>query len=269
MRDQTATIKYLESTNNPKLVDMIKIAAYDDSVFDNDKTIYKKEKHSFDALDGDYTINDIATNIMNNNKDEIDWNRVYVDDTSKTVLNVLPRPNNSIMDPYGRKGILNSEFKEDICKKYVSDTKKKNEKCKELSTENCKLTDCCILLNGTKCVAGSMNGPIFLTEDGVEVDQRYFFYKETCYGDCSTATSYPAACGKYTPESTGISKECMIQMFNNYGCPNKKPDDLINDIMVKNYRKTSMRYVNDYIKTAVDMIYDVDTDEGMALCNGT
>ena len=138
-----------------------------------------------------------------------------------------------------------------------------------MSAENCKLTDCCILLNGTKCIAGNTSGPIFLTEDGVEVDQRYFFFKETCYGDCDTADSYATACGKYTPESTGISKECMIKIFNNYGCPNPNPDDLINDRMVKNYKKTSMRYVNDYIKTAVDVIYEVNSDASMDLCNGT
>ena len=270
MRGQTATVKYLESINNPSVVDMVNIAAYDDSVFENDKTIFKKEKHTFDTLEGDYTINDIATDIMNNIKDEIDWNNVFVDDTSKSLLNVIPTPaQKSIKDMYGRKGILNSEFKEDICKKYVGDPKKKSEKCQELSAENCKLTDCCILLNGTKCIAGNTSGPIFLTEDGVEVDQRYFFFKETCYGDCDTADSYAEACGKYTPESTGISKECMIKIFNNYGCPNPNPDDLINDRMVKNYKKTSMRYVNDYIKTAVDVIYEVNSDASMDLCNGT
>lgn len=268
-RGQTATIDYLESSDNVTLLDTINIAAYDPYILANDKTIYTKEKNTFEVLDGDYTINDIATDIMNETDSGIDWSHVYVDDSSSKVLGVIPTPNTSINNFYGRNNVLSSHFKEDICEKYSGDSSKINKKCQELSTENCKLLDCCVLLNGTKCIAGNINGPTFLTDNGLSIDQNYFYYKETCYGNCEKADSYAKACGEYTPNSTGISKECMIQMFNNYGCSNPSPDALINDNMVKEYRKTTKQYVDNYIKTAVDVIYDTNTDESLALCNGS
>ena len=268
MRAQTGIVNYLESSNNPSLMETIQMATYDPSILANDKTIYLQQKNSLDILKGDYTLNDIATDIMNENADEIDWKNVYVDDSAASVLAVLSKPTTSIDTLYGKKGILNSEFKEDICAKYGNNFETLTKKCEELSGENCKLTDCCVLLNGTKCVAGSLSGPIFLTENGVEVDQNYYYYKDKCYGNCESADTYATACGAYTPDSTGISKECMIQTFNNYGCPNPSPDDLINDQMVKAYSQTSKQYVDNYIKKAVDVLYDTYDEASDTLCNG-
>jgi hypothetical protein len=269
MRSQTGIINYLESIHKPSLTETIQMAAYDPSVLDNDKIIYPRQKHSLDLLKGDYTIDNIATDIMNEITDEIDWKNVYVDASESPVLAVLSKPTTSIDTLYGKKGILNSNFKEDVCAKYGDDFETLTKKCEELSGENCKLTDCCVLLNGTKCVAGLLSGPIFLTENGKEVDVNYYYYKEKCYGNCESADTYEAACGAYTANSTGISKECMIQTFNNYGCPNPKPDALINDNMVKAYSKTSKQYVDNYIKTAVDVLYDTYTAKSDALCNGS
>jgi hypothetical protein len=114
-----------------------------------------------------------------------------------------------------------------------------------------------------------LSGPVFLTENGKEVDVNYYYYKDKCYGNCASADTYAAACGGYTANSTGISKECMIQTFNNYGCPNPNPDALINDNMVNAYSKTSKQYVDNYIKKAVDVLSNTYTDESNALCNGS
>jgi hypothetical protein len=269
MRAQTATIDYLESSKNLSLSDTIQLMNYDPSILANDKTIYVKEKNTLARQEGDYTLNDIATDIMNESNAQIDWPNAYIDDSSSPILAVLSNENSSIDDVYGKKGVLSSDFKKDICKKYLSNNKKKHEYCQKLSAENCKLMDCCILLNGTKCIAGSMSGPVFLTEGGLTVDQNYFYFKDKCYGNCESADSFATACGNYTSNSTGVSKECMIKMFNNYGCPNPSPNALINDLMVSDYSKTTKQYVDNYIKTAVDVLNSTDTAESNALCNGT
>jgi hypothetical protein len=267
MREQKSTVEYLELNEFPKLIDKIKIKAYDPSVFKNDKTIYNDQKNTFDPVQGDYELNDIAADIMNKNNNKIDWRHVYVNDSSE-VFAVIPNPSTSIDKLYGRKGVLNSDFKEDICAKYQGDFNTINKKCNKLSATNCKLMDCCVLLNGKKCVAGDVNGPTFLTENGKSVDQLYFYYKDKCYGHCETADTYADACGDYTKYSTGISKKCMIQMFNNYGCPNPNPDSLINDVMVKDYSQTTMEYVEKYIKTATDVMAKNYNKESDALCTG-
>jgi hypothetical protein len=180
MRAQTATIDYLESSKNLSLSDTIQLMNYDPSILANDKTIYVKEKNTLARQEGDYTLNDIATDIMNESNAQIDWPNAYIDDSSSPILAVLSNENSSIDDVYGKKGVLSSDFKKDICKKYLSNNKKKHEYCQKLSAENCKLMDCCILLNGTKCIAGSMSGPVFLTEGGLTVDQNYFYFKDKC-----------------------------------------------------------------------------------------
>ena len=130
------------------------------------------------------------------------------------------------------------------------------------------MTDCCVLLNGTKCVAGNINGPTYLTENGKEIDQLYFYYKDICYGNCESSDAYAAACGNYSKNSTGISKECMIKMFNNYGCTNPNPNSLINDQMVKDYSQTTMEYVDNYIKKAIDTMASNYNTESALLCDG-
>ena len=267
MRNQKPTIEYIDLKENKSLIDRIQMNAYDPTVFENDKTIYNYQKNIGNQIEGDYTIDDIATDIMNKNTDEINWPRVYVNDSS-TLFAVIPNPSISIENLYGKKGILNSDFKEDICAKYHGNSNNINKQCNKLSPTNCKLMDCCVLLNGKKCVAGNVNGPTYLTENGKEIDQLYFHYKDTCYGDCSTADSYETACGNYSKDSTGISKECMIKMFNNYGCPNPSPNSLINDNMVKDYSQTTMEYVDNYIKTAIDTMANNYNADSALLCEG-
>jgi hypothetical protein len=59
-------------------------------------------------------------------------------------------------------------------------------KCSKLTVNNCKLTDCCVLLNKNKCVSGSSTGPTFLTDDkNNDITFDSYYHKNTCYGKCS------------------------------------------------------------------------------------
>ena len=53
--------------------------------------------------------------------------------------------------------------------------------CSLLTAENCNATDCCIWVNGTKCVAGDANGPMEMN-----LDAKYYSHKYQCYGDCAS-----------------------------------------------------------------------------------
>ena len=131
------------------------------------------------------------------------------------------------------------------------------------------MIDCCVLLKGDKCVAGNATGPIFLTDDGKRVDQAYYYHKNKCYGNCTTESNYETACSSYTPNSRGISQDCMVQMFNTYGCPNQTPRRLINADTVESYSQTTKKYVDNYIKTAVNVLKANKDDESKELCYGS
>jgi hypothetical protein len=269
MRAQTDNISYLASLKNPSAVESIQLAAYDPSVLRNDRTIRVTDPNitgmSTLAGDDDYSLSEITTDILNENpRQNIQWDSVRLDITRKNKLTVVPKydPPIILSDSCSKKGLLYSEFKEDICDLYSRDMVKLNAKCQKLSAENCKIPSCCVLLNGTNCVAGNFNGPIFTKDDS---DYTYYYNKEVCYGDCSQAQSYESACSQYDKNSTGISKSCMVQMFNNHGCPNKNPDAFINDDMVATYSNTTKQYVDNYIKTSVDQLKFLKVAE---LCDG-
>lgn len=65
-----------------------------------------------------------------------------------------------------------------------SDPVKLNEICKSFSNDTCKISDFCVLVNGDKCLGGSLSGPTFLTEQGKDLDVNYYIHKEKCHGEC-------------------------------------------------------------------------------------
>jgi len=201
-----------------------------------------------------------------------EWRDVYgAGDKPTHIMNVKYRPDTSkiINDSCSTKGFLTSEYKEDICKKYQGDYGKINEKCNRLSNENCKIPSCCVLLNDSKCAAGNIHGPTYLTEQGKSIDYDYYHYKGKCYGKCDRDNNSLSKCAKYANNSTGVSKECMIQMFNNMGCPNKNPEELINDDIVRDFSRSSRRYITNYLEEAVRyMKKHSDKDESRILCYG-
>ncbi len=51
--------------------------------------------------------------------------------------------------------------------------------CSLLTADSCNATDCCIWINGTKCVAGDASGPMEMN-----LDVKYYSYKYQCHGGC-------------------------------------------------------------------------------------
>jgi hypothetical protein len=279
MRAQTAAVNYLESRPNRNVVEEIQIAAYDPDIVNKNQTIFVRDPKitgipmNYIAGDADYSVNNIAIDVMNKNpQQKIKWEDVYVDanKSEKRTINVYKKPAKIVFndDACSTKSLLNSDVKDDFCTKYIGDNVKKNAKCEELSAENCTIPKCCVLVNGNRCMAGDANGPTYLTDEGKSVDHTYYYHKSQCYGNCDAAKKYANACNNYNAGSTWVSKQCMVQMFNSYGCPNPKPNKLINDAMVKAYRKTSKHYVERYIKTAVDTLKATNDDTSQILCYG-
>ena len=156
-----------------------------------------------------------------------------------------------------------SEFKNDICNSRIS-INERNKMCSKLSNDNCKIPPCCVLINGTKCRAGDITGPKY-TVPG----QQYYEFQEKCYGQCEDNVSLLKACGKYAPTSIGVSKECMIQLFNNSGCPNKNPDTIINNKTENDYKQTTFRMIKKEIQTSVDLLKELKLDNiSSKICNG-
>jgi len=182
------------------------------------------------------------------------------------------KPDTSVLitDGCNKRSILRSEFEEDICTKYAGDSKSIDAKCKLLDNDNCNLPDCCILLNGTKCIAGNIRGPSYLTDQGNKIDYNYYLYKNKCYGaGCDNAgNNYEKHCGAYAKNSTGVSKACMVEMFKDAGCSDSS--FIVDDVYVYNNSKSSKQYINnDLIITAntlLDGIKKADSDSKVK-CN--
>jgi hypothetical protein len=85
-----------------------------------------------------------------------------------------------LMDTTFFKGV---KFSDSFCEMYNSTNKTElNEKCSILAPESCNSTDCCVLVDGKKCVAGNENGPYMISNNTTDYD--YYLHKYNCYGDC-------------------------------------------------------------------------------------
>jgi hypothetical protein len=73
-----------------------------------------------------------------------------------------------------------------FCKYYEAQPDKIEQVCNRLNKNGCASTSCCVLLGGSKCVAGNENGPKFKTNYGdVFVRNKdYYYYQSKCYGNC-------------------------------------------------------------------------------------
>ena len=189
-------------------------------------------------------------------------------DMSTAVANPVVKRDTSfiITDTCSSKSIINSDYSNDICKTYAGNYEEIDKKCQGLSPTNCAFSNCCVLLDDVKCVAGSISGPNFLT-----TDYEYYKYKSKCYGNCNSSSTYTKNCGMYAGNSRNVSKSCIVQMFNDAGCPNKTPNDLINDDYVHKYSQSSKVYIkNELSKTVKSLktkIVEGD-DDSRILCNG-
>jgi hypothetical protein len=74
-----------------------------------------------------------------------------------------------------------------FCGQLSSDPTALEQKCNSLDNTVCASTDCCVLLGGSKCVAGNERGPKMTANysDVTIRDKDYYYYKSKCYGRCA------------------------------------------------------------------------------------
>ncbi len=114
-----------------------------------------------------------------------------------------------------------SKFSDGFCKTNTNPVELNNA-CSSLTAENCNLTDCCVLLQGNKCVAGNALGPTNqVDEKGQDIDYAYYSYKNQCYGSCGKGLVNAAnPCSVYSMTDTGLSESCIKRLWSQSGCPN-------------------------------------------------
>ena len=157
---------------------------------------------------------------------------------------------NLINDNCSKKSLLKSEYAEDICEKYMGDYQTINEKCRGLSDRSCTLTNCCVLMNGNKCVSGDKNGPNLITETDENGNKNqllyeYYIYQGQRFPELLPEDNFNNNCGKYADNSTNVSPECMIQLFNKAGCANENPAEIITEDYINQNSRSTKRYLRD------------------------
>ena len=125
-------------------------------------------------------------------------------------------------DHYPSKSFLTgNKISDGFCKTYTTPTEL-IQKCGALTPENCNQTDCCIVLNGSKCVAGNEQGPtVQVDENGKDIDYAYYSYKNNCYGSCGKGLDNAAnPCAAFSSTDTKVSERCMKRLWAQAGCRN-------------------------------------------------
>jgi hypothetical protein len=122
----------------------------------------------------------------------------------------------------GKTYFRGTKFGDGFCAINGTDPSSLNSKCGALTSESCNQTDCCIFINGKKCVAGDATGPAFKQDnDGQDIDYAYYSYKNLCYGSCGKGISNAAnPCSAYADTDTGLSIQCLQRLWAGTKCPN-------------------------------------------------
>lgn len=73
-----------------------------------------------------------------------------------------------------------------FCTQYANDDQTRNAKCSTLSSDTCASTECCVLVGGTRCVAGNEGGPTIKSvfSDVTIPNRDYWYYRGKCSGNC-------------------------------------------------------------------------------------
>lgn len=73
-----------------------------------------------------------------------------------------------------------------FCAEKDTDKEKVEQICKQLGTDVCSSTSCCVLLGGTNCVSGDRGGPTYKANYSDPYLQRkdFYYYQGKCYGNC-------------------------------------------------------------------------------------
>jgi len=78
---------------------------------------------------------------------------------------------------------MKTSSKGSFCTSTPNDKSELERKCGKLTKANCKNIDCCVLLNGAKCVTGDEHGPTFASDHKSDKPgDDYWYYKKDCYG---------------------------------------------------------------------------------------
>ena len=73
-----------------------------------------------------------------------------------------------------------------FCTQYKNDPLKLEEMCRGINVNTCGSTNCCVLLGGSKCVAGDHQGPTQKSNysDVFIRNRDYYYYQGKCFGNC-------------------------------------------------------------------------------------
>lgn len=79
-----------------------------------------------------------------------------------------------------------SSSKRGFCQEFKNSKYEIETKCNTLDKNICASTACCVLLGGSKCVAGNSSGPAIKANysDFMIMNRDYYHYKGKCYGNC-------------------------------------------------------------------------------------
>jgi hypothetical protein len=84
---------------------------------------------------------------------------------------------------------MKTSSKGSFCTSTPNDKSELERKCGKLTKGNCKTMDCCVLLNGAKCVTGDEHGPTFASDHKSDKPgDDYWYYKGDCYGNTCPKT---------------------------------------------------------------------------------
>ena len=74
-----------------------------------------------------------------------------------------------------------------FCQRLANQPLELERRCNELKQDVCATTNCCVLLGGTKCVAGNEQGPINQANysDFLLKNRDQYYYQGKCYGNCT------------------------------------------------------------------------------------
>jgi len=73
-----------------------------------------------------------------------------------------------------------------FCTQYANDPTSLEAKCNTIDKDTCASTSCCVLLGGSKCVAGNEKGPAMKANysDIFVLNRDYYYYQGKCFGNC-------------------------------------------------------------------------------------
>ncbi len=86
-----------------------------------------------------------------------------------------------------------NKFGDAFCQINGGDHTKLTTQCAALTSDSCNATNCCVWVNGKKCMAGNENGPSVPMGSSATIDSDYYSYKYQCYGKCDSPTVVPSS----------------------------------------------------------------------------